>query len=82
MFVEALPRDDLHDLIAQARAVEIGGRVRARNPDVGVAAVSTPFTCRTLAKNVHIVVVHLLQYLRHNSHLLEVSSRTTMGRKA
>jgi hypothetical protein len=50
-FVETSLRDALRR-IAQARSVEVEVRVGARDPDMGIAAVSTPFTCRALAENV------------------------------
>src|SRR6476619_3993797 len=82
MFVSASRPNVNQDLIAHACAVEVGVRVRARDPDVGVAAVSTPFTCRALASNVPIALLYLLQYLTHDFHPPEVSLRKDHGTRS
>jgi hypothetical protein len=61
--------------IAQARSVEVEVRVGARDPDMGIAAVSTPFTRRALAENVDFQTLVLLlsvhDHLVHDTHLRE-----------
>ena len=61
--------------IAQARSVEVEVRVGARDLDMGIAAVSTPFTRRALADNVDLSTLVLLHsihdHLVDDTHLRE-----------